>query len=112
VRDKHGEDVTDWLKSHTIDELSRPLRRHPIHGPRRRAAPEHAEPAASFRLTDLGNAERLVANFRQDILHADEVAGSSGAANRWRATPEPIEVIKRAGLTVRSIVCRGLEVRR
>lgn len=117
LRDKHGEDVTDWLRDHTKEDLIRVMNAaseiaatKPATGrgaiasdPPASAHGQAAAPATAFHLTDLGNAERLFAQFGQDIRYADEIGWLGWDGQRWSRDNGAYEVMEDARLTVRGM---------
>jgi len=103
-------DVTDWLNAGNSREAlleafaaaGDVAESH--HGP---AITDITMPIVSspmkFRQTDLGNAERLVAKFGQDIRYTDEAGWLVWEGQRWALDPGSSRLMNYASLTVRSM---------
>jgi putative DNA primase/helicase len=62
-----------------------------------------AAPSGKFKLTDLGNAERLVHHFGQGLRYVPSWGWMTWDGRRWRRDPEGIHVTRLAQRTVRLI---------
>ena len=116
LRARHGEDVTDWLQERTPEELHQVIESAPnveipsdatiARGTRSRlleSISPASGPPASFKLTDLGNAERLAAKFGDEIRYVEGLGWLAWTGQRWSGTGGEFEVLNRAGLTVRAM---------
>ncbi len=74
-----------------------------------RIAPEPLGPVTEVRLTDLGNAEQLVAQHGQDLRFAPGIGWLAWDGRRWKRDTDG-EPIRRAKRTVRTMYARASEI--
>ncbi len=124
IRDKHGEDVTDWLATgHSIEDLreliqaAKYMTESELQKP---VVPRDARPvrstcldascASSFPLTDLGNSERLVAQFGNDIRWLPQWGWRVWDGRRWERDEGACRLMQIATKAVRALYIEASKI--